>query len=75
MFTPMIAVGKLSSFKSSLVGKLFGYQEIQVHSIHDENYDKIDDKESKRGDSEDSVEEAELKNSKLSLFDSGTVLV
>ena len=67
MFTPMIAVGKLSSFKSSLVGKLFGYQEIQVHSI--------DDKESKRGDSEDSVEEAELKNSKLSLFDSGTVLV
>ena len=77
VFTPMVVVGKLSSFQSSLVGKLIGYQEIQVHHIdsketktNDEDGDGIGDKESKNGD----IEEVEIKTSKVSLSDSGTVL-
>ena len=77
VFTPIVVVNKLSSFQSSLVGKLIGYQEVQVHNIDsketktcDEDGDGIGDKESKNGD----IEEVEIKAHKVSLSDSGTVL-
>ena len=79
VFTPMVVVGKLSSFQSSLIGKLIGYQEVQVHDIDskktktddgDEDGDNIGDKELKNGD----IVEEEIKTNKISLSDSGTVL-
>ena len=79
VFTPMVVVGKLSSFQSSLVGKLIGYQEVQVHDIDskqtktddgDEDGDNIGEKKLKNGD----IVEEEIKTNKISLSDSGTVL-
>ena len=68
-FTPMVSVGELSSFRSSLVGKLLGYQEVVVHDYDDENTDKMSQKDvdGQNGD----IEKAS--NEKLSLFNSGTV--
>ena len=65
----MVAVGKLSSFRSSLVGKLLGYQEVVVHNYDDENTDKMSQKDvdGQNGD----IEKAS--NEKLSLFNSGSV--
>ena len=79
VFTPMVIVGKLSSFQSSLVGKLIGYQEVQVHDIdskktktddRDEDGDNVGVKESKNGD----IKEGKNETNKISLSDSGTVL-
>ena len=79
VFTPMIVVGKLSSFQSSLIGKLIGYQEVQVHDIdskktktddRDEDGDNVGVKESKNGD----IKEGKNETNKISLSDSGTVL-
>ena len=63
-FTPMVAVGKLSSFESSLVGKLLGYKEVLVHAYDERSNDKTSQKD------EDILKQS---NEKLSLFDSGTV--
>ena len=49
-FTPMVVVGKLSSFRSSLVGKLIGYQEVVVHNCDEESTDPSDEKDRKNGD-------------------------
>ena len=65
----MVAVGKLSSFRSSLVGKLLGYQEVMVHDYDDENTDKMSQKDVD-GQNAD-IEKAS--NEKLSLFNSGSV--
>ena len=47
-FTPMVVVGKLSSFRSSLVGKLIGYQEVAVHNCDEESTDPSDQKDDDR---------------------------
>ena len=60
----MVAVGKLSSFESSLVGKLLGYKEVLVHAYDERSNDKTSQKD------EDILKQS---NEKLSLFDSGTV--
>ena len=69
----MVVVGKLSSFRSSLVGKLLGYQEVVVHKCDEESTESSDQKDADRkidGISDDIVKSS---NEKLSLFDSGTV--
>ena len=68
-FTPMVAVGELSSFRSSLVGKLLGYQEVVVHNNDEEKTDKNSQKSDV--DKIDDIEKTS--NEKLSLFNSGTV--
>ena len=50
IFTPMVVVGKLSSFRSSLVGKLIGYQEVAVHNCDEESTDPSDEKDRKNVD-------------------------
>ena len=76
-FTPMVVVGKLSSFRSSLVGKLLGYQEVAVHNCDEESTYPSDQKDAdrKNGDKNDDKSDniAKSSNEKLSLFDSGTV--
>ena len=83
----MVVVGKLSSFRSSLVGKLIGYQEIVVHNCDEESTDPSDEKDRKNGDKngDNNVDKSgdknddrnddivKTSNEKLSLFDSGTV--
>ena len=63
----MVAVGKLSSFRSSFVGKLLGYQEVVVHNNDDENTDK--------NSSQKNDEIGKTSNEELSLFNSGIVWV
>ena len=79
----MVVVGKLSSFRSSLVGKLIGYQEVAVHNCDEESTDPSDEKDrknvdkngDKNGDENDDRNDDIVKtsNEKLSLFNSGTV--
>ena len=65
----MVAVGELSSFRSSLVGKLLGYQEVVVHNYEEENIDKTSQKDV--DGQNDDIEKTS--NEKLSLFNSGSV--
>ena len=77
----MVVVGKLSSFRSSLVGKLIGYQEVVVHNCDEESTDPSDEKDDDRknvdknvdksGDKNDDI--VKTSNEQLSLFNSGTV--
>ena len=74
----MMVVGKLSSFRSSLVGKLLGYQELVVHNCDEERTDPSDQKDADRKNVDKNADKSDdivkTSNEKLSLFNSGTVL-